>query len=559
MKINLRWQLLLAVIGFGLILALLSFQVQTASLCTTRVPAAGGTFAEGIVGAPQFINPLLSDPYPVDRELVNLIFDGLTRYDDNGKLIPNLAENWMVSEDGLTVHFNLRQDVFWHDGEQFTADDVVFTYRLLQDDAFPGPQALKTLWQSVTVNKLDNFSIEIVLPELYVAILDATTRGILPAHLLDGVSAVSLPAAPFNRTPVGTGPFMVESGQNWERDHRLRLLPNPIYWRQGTQVTALEFRFYPSEVAMTEAFNAGNIQAINHVSPKMLPQIAAQPNVRLFTSGEPRYSTILFNMTDSGAPALQDAAVRRALAFALDRDKLVDEALNGQGLPQEGPYLASSWVFNPSLLTAHTYQPISATNTLDERGWTLVDGVNGRQRDGEPLSIRLLTQDTDERKELADLIAAQWEEVGVIVEIQAAPSNQAFSDALAAREFDAALVEVTASGDPDLYDFWSQEAIVRGQNYSGWNNRRASEALENGRKIWPEEERRPFYNTFLRQYNSDLPAITLYQNVHTYALRNDVNEADIGPFTSPRQRYQTFSEWFLIFRDVTISCPPESG
>jgi peptide/nickel transport system substrate-binding protein len=559
MKINLRWQLLLAVIGFGLILALLSFQVQTASLCTTRVPAAGGTFAEGIVGAPQFINPILSDPFPVDQELVNLIFDGLTSYDDNGRLIPNLAENWTVSEDGLTVLFRLRQDIFWHDGEQFTADDVVFTYRLLQDDAFPGPQALKTLWQSVTVNKLDTFSIEIILPELYVAILDTTTRGILPAHLLDGVSAVSLPAAPFNRTPIGTGPFMVEPGQNWERDHRLRLLPNPFYWRQGTQLAALEFRFYPSEAAMTDAFAAGNIQAINHVSQNMLPQIAAQPNVRLFTTAEPRYTTILFNLTDSGAPALQEAAVRRALAFALDRDKLVDDVLNGQGLPQEGPYLTSSWVFNPSLLTAHTYQPISATNTLDEIGWTLVDGGNGRQRDGEPLSIKLLTLDSNERKELADLIAAQWRDVGIIVEIQVETSTQAFSEALAAREYDAALVEISASGDPDLYDFWSQEAIVRGQNYSGWNNRRASEALENGRKIWSEEERRPYYNTFLRQYNNDLPAITLFQNVHTYALSKSVNEAEIGAFTSPRQRYQTFNDWFLVFRDVTISCPLETG
>ncbi len=130
---------------------------------------------------------------------------------------------------------------------------------------------------------------------------------------------------------------------------------------------------------------------------------------------------------------------------------------------------------------------------------------------------------------------------------------------LAARDFDVALVEIAAGSDPDLYDFWSQEAIVRGQNYGGWNNRRASEALENGRKLWNRDERRPFYATFLRQFNNDLPAITLYQHVYTYALSQDVNQVEIGQISHPRDRYQNFADWFLLYRSVTISCPEESN
>ncbi|MCB0014499.1 MAG: hypothetical protein KDE34_21440, partial [Anaerolineales bacterium] len=124
MKLNLRWQILLAVVCLSLVLSLLSFQVQTANLCTQTVPASGGIFVEGVVGLPRQINPLLSDPNPVDQELVSLIFDGLTRYDATGRLVPNLAESWQVSDDGLTVQFTLRDDAHWQDGEPVTAADV---------------------------------------------------------------------------------------------------------------------------------------------------------------------------------------------------------------------------------------------------------------------------------------------------------------------------------------------------------------------------------------------------------------------------------------------------
>jgi peptide/nickel transport system substrate-binding protein len=555
MKINLRWQILLAFMGLGLVLALLSYQAQSASLCTTRVPATGGTFVEGIVGTPQHINPLLSDAYPVDRELVSLVFDGLTRYDESGQLIPHLAESWTVSEDGLTIQFRLRQGITWHDGEPFTADDVVFTYQLMQDDAFPGPAALRTLWQSVTVSKLDDYGVAIVLLQPYSPFLAATTRGILPAHRLEGVTAAFLPTDSFNREPIGTGPFKVVPDQDWTQEHRLQLQPNPTHWRSGSKLDTLEFRFYPNEAALWDAFEAGNIQAINRVSQSLLPQVTSAMDVRLFTASEPGFTTLLFNLTDSGAPALQDVAVRQALAYGLNREQLVDMVLNGQGLPLEGPYLPSNWAYNPALLTAYSYQPVTATALLDTAGWILPEGTAVRQQGEETMLLRLLAVDTA----LADAVAGQWSALGVNVAVDTAVSTTDFRQKLTDRDFDVALVAIDGTGDPDLYDFWSQEAIIRGQNYGGWNNRRASEALENGRKIWPIIDRKPYYDTFLRQYNNNLPAITLYQDVYTYALSASVQEAEIGLITGPRDRYQTFSDWFMSYRDVTVICTEETS
>ena len=560
MRFNLRWQILLAVLAFSLTAALLSFQVRSASLCTTRVPAAGGVFVEGMVGLPQTLNPLLSDPYPVDRQLVSLIFDGLTQVDASGQIVPALAENWSVSEDGRTLRFVLRDDIAWHDGEPVTAVDVAFTYGLMQDENFPGPAALKNLWQSVTINQIDDQTIEFVLTEPYAPFLSETTRGILPAHLLAGVTAASLAEHPFNQSPVGTGPWMVNANQDWPQNGRLQLLPNPLFWREGTQIPVLEYQFFPNEAALAEAFADGRVQAMNTVSPEMLPDVAAIPGVRLFTAESPRYTELLFNQGENGASLLKSAEGRQALAYALDRNAVVDRVLNGQGLPLEGPYLPTSWAYNPAALTQYQYDPTAAQLALSAQGWERVEGVPVRRNEaGDPLQIRLLTLAGAPHEPLAEEIAWQWADIGIDTVVETAVDGVALRASLAEGDFDVALVDVTPPVDPDLYDFWSQEAIIRGQNYGRWNNRNASEALENGRQIWPVAERRPYYDTFLRLFNSDLPALTLYQHATTYALSPTVEQAEIGKIIRPRDRYKTFAQWFLLYRDVSIVCPVEDA
>ena len=559
MRFNLSWQILLAALAFALTSALLSFQVRSASLCSTRVPAAGGVFVEGVVGLPQTLNPLLSDPYPVDRQLASLIFDGLTRVDASGQLVPALAESWSVSEDGRTLRFILREDIVWHDGEPVTAADVAFTYRLMQDEDFPGPAALKNLWQAVTINQIDERTIEFGLAEPYAPFLGETTRGILPAHLLEGVTAASLASHPFNQSPVGTGPWMVKANQDWRQDGRLQLVPNPLYWREGTQIPVLEFRFFPDETALAEAFAGGRIHAMNSVSPEMLPEIAAIPGVRLFTAESPRYTELLFNQGENGISLLKTVEGRQALAYALDRNAAVDRVLNGQGLPLEGPYLPTSWAYNPAALTRYQYDPTAAQLSLAAQGWEKGEGEPVRRNEeGEPLQIRLLTLAGAPHQPLAEEIAWQWADIGIETVIETAANGAALREMLAEGDFDVALVDVTPPPDPDLYDFWSQEAIIRGQNYGRWNNRNASEALENGRQIWPVAERRPYYDTFLRLFNNDLPALTLYQHATTYALSPAVEQAEIGKITRPRDRYKTFAQWFLLYRDVSVICPPEN-
>ncbi|MFN2134368.1 MAG: ABC transporter substrate-binding protein [Candidatus Promineifilaceae bacterium] len=557
MKPNMRWQLLFAFTGFGLVLALLSYHIQYESrLCTERFATSGGVFTEGVLGAPLHINPLLAGNNPVDRQLVDLIFDGLTTYED-GELVPALAESWSISEDGRTVRFKLRDDVTWHDGQPFTAEDVAYTYSLIQDEAFTGDGALQRLWESVVIRVVSPQEIEFELREPYAGFLEATTMGILPAHLLENVAAEALAEAPFNRSPVGTGPFQVEPGQDWEASGQLLLTPFAAAWPQGVRIGSLGFYFFQSREALLEAYRQGAIQAINDVTPIMLPQVIQLPDVRLFSAPASRYSTLLFNTSPDASTATQSREVRKALALALDRELIVDEALSGQGIVQTGPYLPSSWAYQPAALTIAAGNPVSATLGLEAAGWIVPEGSDVRENGGERLILRFLVYDTPTNRALAAAVETELEQAG------AAPLLSLFSDwrdyrrALADGEFDLALVDVDAPGDPDLYDFWSQEAIIRGQNYAGWNRRRASEALEDGRRAWTVAERKPFYEAFLRLYSEDLPEVTLFQHIYTYAVRDSIEGVEIGRIDDTRDRYASLASWIVAYENLAVLCPED--
>ncbi len=296
------------------------------------------------------------------------------------------------------------------------------------------------------------------------------------------------------------------------------------------------------------------IQAITQISPGDVSELGALRGMRLYTSPSPRFAELIFNMTDSSALALRSLNVRQALAEALDRDAIADEVMSGQAIPLEGPYLPSSWAYNPGLLTEYSFQLEQAALRLNDEGWTLPEGGTIRRKDDQSLSLRLLVSNTSMQLDIAREIARQWGDLGITVEL--IPVNQReLQTELKAKEYDVALLDVAPLGDPDLYDFWSQEAIVRGQNYGGWNNRRASEALEAARSLPLPEDRKPYYEAFLGYLNEDLPALTLFQYVDTYGISETVHEVSIGLINVPRDRFKTFDEWFLLFKDVSVTCP----
>jgi peptide/nickel transport system substrate-binding protein len=517
------------------------------------IPTVGGTYVEGVAGSPHYINPLLSADNPPDEDLCELIFRGLTRLDSSGQVVEELARRWEISLDGLTYVFHLRTDVLWHDGARFTADDVLATVRLLQDPDYPGPRDVGTLWQTVQVEKDDEYTVRFVLSEPYAPFIDHTTIGILPAHLVEGIRAAEILELPFNLNPVGTGPFQVDEVEiEGEQIVSVLLARNPDYYGEGPMLENFRLRFYPSTSAVFQAYATGEINGLGDIQLADLERAEAIAGLNFYSAQMTQYSMIMLNLGQPNSlPFFQDKEVRQALLYGLDRELLIASILDGRGIVAHSPIVADTWAYDEQI-RRYSYDPDEARLLLDETDWTLPPAALARNNSGTPFVFTLLASTDPVHSAMADEVARQWGELNIQVTV-VTTSPVGLRSALESRDFDAALIDLAMAGDPDPYPLWHQTQISTGQNYAGFNHRRISEIIETARVIVNQEQRVALYQEFQDLFADEVPALLLYHPIYTYGVADRIQGVQIAPLAQPSDRFTMANTWYLTTRRVIIS------
>ncbi|MGD2057574.1 MAG: ABC transporter substrate-binding protein, partial [Anaerolineales bacterium] len=207
---KLRWPLVIAIVGILAVVVILLSQSSDPSVIAPQ-PVEGGAYAEALIGELQRLNPILDEFNQPDQDVDRLIFSGLVSFDSRGNPQKDLAESWSISADASLYTVVLRENAVWHDGQPVTADDIVYTFSKFQDDDYPGPADLHEFWSEINIIRLDDRRVQFQLAEPFSPFLDYLTTGLLPDHLLRGVSASALIDHPFNLHPIGTGPYQFDS------------------------------------------------------------------------------------------------------------------------------------------------------------------------------------------------------------------------------------------------------------------------------------------------------------------------------------------------------------
>lgn len=542
-----RWQALLALVGIALLTLLMG--VTAYNVSTTLVPERGGVFREGVAGNPQYINPLLCHTHEVDRDLCSLLFRGLTRLDRHGQVVPDLAEAWSSTPDGLAYTFRLRENQFWHDGERVTIDDVLFTVEILQNPESPILPDLAELWRSVDVERVDDRTVRFLLDEPFAPFLDYTAVGLLPKHIWQDVPAAQIADSPLNVSPVGNGPLRVAltSAQ------QIRLEPSPYYGEDVPFISGLEFHFYPDYPSIYAAYTAGELDGVSRVLQSDIPLAQERADLQLFSALESVNVTVLFNLRNPDVPFFQDARVRRALAHALNRQQILEEVIDGQGVLASSPIPANNWAHAQNTPEIG-YDPNAARQLLDESGWVDSDGDGIRDKNGQALRFVLLTNDDPIRQETLEYIRADWQAVGVDAVTQSVSFAGLVTDFLVPRRFDAVLVSWSITGDPDPFPLYHSSQVEEGgQNYGGWANDEADQLMTEARSTVDREKRRALYVEFQRIFAEDVPAIPLYYPAYTYGVSERVKAVQIGPLNTPADRFVTFPDWYIRARRVPVN------
>jgi peptide/nickel transport system substrate-binding protein len=554
---RLRWQILVVLVTLVLVGILLLSQ-QTVTTVIEAQPTIGGVYTEALIGSMGRLNPLLDWNNSPDRDVNRLLYSGVMRFDARGMPEADLAESWGTTEDGTIYNFTLRPNAVWHDGMPVTSDDVVFTIELMKSPASFYPQDVKELWSKIEVVRLNDKTLQFKLPEPYAPFLDYMAFGVLPKHLLSGIPLEQVLNAEFNLKPVGSGPYkfdhlLVEGGQITG----VVLTAFEQYYRDKPYIEQVIFKYYPTASAAMDAFTAGDVAGISQVTPDILPQALADDKLSIYTSRIPQIGFVLFNLNKPEVPFLQDAKVRRALMLGLNRQRLIDVFLQGQAIPADGPILPGSWAHYEGMERL-PYDADAAISLLKQLGYTLpADGSNVRTKDDQSLTFSLVHPDDAVHTQMAQSIQANWAAIGVKVDLIAVPYDQLINDYLTPHQYQAALVELALARtpDPDPYPFWHQAEATGGQNYSQWDNRTASEYLEQARVTTDFGLRARLYRNFQVIFSRELPALPLYVPVYSYGVNKTVQGVQMPPLFEPSDRLSLITQWYLVTRRALEPTP----
>lgn len=545
------WQAGLAVLGIGLVFVIL-FRT-TSDVKPIEAPAPGGIYREGVLGYYSAINPILASRAigvnPVDQDLSDLVFNGLTSLDASGQVTPTLATDWDVSEDGTVYEFRLRRGVTWQDGAPFTAADVVFTIQAIQDPDFQGDPGVHNLWRSVGVEQVDNLTVRLILQERFPSFIYYTTIGLLPAHLLGDVPAADLPASDFStRQPVGTGMFMIETLSS----NGAVLVTNPSFWGRKPFMERLEFRFFGDEDGLLASYERGEIDGFHPSRIQSVANLARFPGLQLFSAEYAGYGIVFLNLRRDTCPFFQVVEVRQALLYGLDRQAVIDQVLGGQALVADSPIVPMLWAYDPAV-RRYAYDPQRAIGLLDASGWVDSDGDRIRDKGEVALAFELLTSDDLTTVQMAQEMAAQWRALGADVTVRPVAANMV-PGLLQIRDFDAVLTELGVTADPDPYPLWhSTQAGESGQNFSGFSSEAADVAMEKMRSAADPKQRAPLYDAFQQIFTEQVPSLLLYYPVYTYAVDERVREVQLSPLLRPSDRFRNIQDWYVETAKIVIN------
>lgn len=562
---QLRWQILIVVVTLGIVAVLLfSQQSPVATGPFLPQPEQGGVYTEGLVGSLGRLNPLLDWNNSADRSVDRLLFSGLIRFDEHGLPQADVAEGWASTPDGTAYNFTIKPNAVFHDGKPVTSDDVIFTIDMMKSAGSLYPQDIKDLWAKIEVTRLNEKNLKFTLPEPYVPFMDYLTFGILPKHLLESVAPDQLPNADFNINPVGTGPYkfdhlLVENSQITG----VVLTVSDVYYGTPPFIEQVVFRYYQSSADALDAYQQGDVLSVSQITSDVLNTALEEPNLSVYTSRLPQMTFVLFNLNSPEVAFLQDAKVRRALMLAINRPYIVNQLLKGQAVLTDGPILPGSWAYYDGV-EHFEYNPDESVNLLKAEGYVIpAAGGDVRAKEGTSLSFTLLHPNDLVHAEIAQIIKDEWAAIGVNVELQAVPYDKLATDFLVSRGYQAALVDLNLSRtpDPDPYPFWHQAEATGGQNYSQWDNRAASEYLEQARVTTDYTLRTRLYRNFQVVFAKELPALPLFAPVYSYGVDSQVRGVQVAALYDPSDRLATFSNWYLLTRraleqtDVPTAAP----
>jgi len=480
---------------------------KTSELISTgkEEPAYGDAIIEASIGDASILNPVLAFD-SASGDINALVYNGLVKYDKDIKLVGDLARSWDISKDGLVITFALRKGVKWHDGVEFTSADVKFTYERLIDPKVRTP--FSSDYEKVkTLETPDKYTVKVIYKEPFAPGLESWGIGIVPKHIFEKRDFNS---NPFNRKPVGTGPYIFKE---WITDEKIVLEANPDYFEGRPYISRYVYRIIPDQSVQFSELKKGTIDSMGLNSYQYATEsqtLSTRYRVNIYRHPSINSYTYLgYNLLN---PLFQDKKVRQAIAYAINKKDIVRGVLQGFGKPITGPYPPTFWAYNPNA-REYNYNPDRARRILNSAGWKDTDGDGILDKDGRPFKFTIITNQGNKERELcATIIQQNLKNIGIDAEIRILEWSTFVNEYIDKKKFDAVILGWNLSMDPDQYLIWHSSQIQkeRSPNFISYSNKEVDRLLEEGRRTFNLEKRKKIYHKFHSILAEEQPYCFLY-------------------------------------------------
>ena len=488
------------------------------SIILGNVPHPGKTLRIVIGAEPDDLNPLTM--YSHSQSDLPKFFNGLVKFDENLDLAPDLAESWDVSAGGKEYTFHLRQDVKWHDGEEFTAEDVKYTYDLIRSGEITAMIPLGIEYEDIEeVEIVDDYTVKFTLSEGIVPFRERFAVAILPKHLLEDED---LTETDFWQNPIGTGPYEFKE---WAKGDKLVMVANPNYFAGAPVISELTFVFVPEETARVSLLKGGEVD-ITKIDARTKKTLTGESGIEIYTM--PAANWYGLTLPTKTVP-FADKKVRQAIAYAINKQLILDTIFYGEGEVAYSPFRNSSWVYNPEI--EYNYDPDKARQLLAQAGYNDTDGDGIVEKDGEKLEFPLIYPVANiERKDIAIAVKTDLAAVGINAELE----GLSWSEIKARLHDDPYTVSWGSPYDPDVlnYKLWHSKFLYQGwYNPACYDNPAVDALLDEGRTTLDREERERIYDEFQEILVDDQPIAFFVFSDYVYAVNDQL--AGIIPRPGP--------------------------
>lgn len=503
----------------------------------------GGGLSYGEYGRPATLDPVTSNEM-ISLRLTELIFNGLVGINEKQEIVPELAEKWERAADNRVYTFHLRKDVTWHprEGEEpkpFTADDVVFTYRIMTHPKTITP--LKVRYEFIdSVEKRDDYTVTFTLKRPILNALAKFSFKIIPKHGPANPNYLTRDD-PFVQHPIGTGPYLLK---NVTAEREIVLAENERYFKGRPHLDKFTAKPFADQNIMTQALMFNAIDMIVLVNPRDIPEIQGDKRFSLQPYNALSYSFFGYNVRN---PHLADKRVRQAFTHAVNRQEMLDSFFNGQGTIISGPFAPGSWAYNLDV-QPFAYDPEKAKALLREAGFAPgADGI--MQKDGKKLTLTLKVPIEKESEAVKRVVLAfknYLKNVGADINVQFKEWQAWKEDVFFEHEFDIIFASWVFDDSADISSlFHSGEIGAWKNNFGGYSNTEV-DGLINESKLTLDHEKRRTINRKLHAILADESPYTFLWTLTNYAgYHKKVRRVAIHPY----KFFSYADEWFMEEKD----------